>query len=107
MRRATCRATFLRLVEIVGARRSGAPMRERIPITSMRQDAAHDRVLTSLAGAQLVSAEEDSLIVAHRVARDGVAASPKLAGGRRRGRARDEFARECGEHVVGGGWAPG
>jgi len=60
--RATCRATFLRLVEISA---DGAPMRRRIPITPMRQDAAHDRVLTSLARARLVSAEEDSLIVAH------------------------------------------
>jgi DNA-binding SARP family transcriptional activator/DNA-binding beta-propeller fold protein YncE len=60
--RATCRATFLRLVEI-GA--DGAPMRRRIPITPMRRDAAHDQVLTSLARARLVSAEEDSLIVAH------------------------------------------
>ena len=60
--RATCRATFLRLVEISA---DGAPMRRRIPIAPMRQDAAHDRVLTSLARARLVSAEEDSLIVAH------------------------------------------
>lgn len=60
--RATCRATFLRLVEISA---DGAPTRRRIPITPMRQDAAHDRVLTSLARARLVSAEEDSLIVAH------------------------------------------
>ncbi|MDQ0575801.1 nSTAND1 domain-containing NTPase [Agromyces albus] len=60
--RATCRATFLRLVEISA---DGAPMRRRIPITPMRQDAAHDRVLTSLARARLVSADEDSLIVAH------------------------------------------
>ena len=60
--RATCRATFLRLVEISA---DGSPMRRRIPITPMRQDAAHDRVLTSLARARLVSAEEDSLIVAH------------------------------------------
>lgn len=60
--RATCRATFLRLVEISA---DGAPMRRRIPITPMRQDAAHDRLLTSLARARLVSAEEDSLVVAH------------------------------------------
>lgn len=60
--RATCRATFLRLVEMSA---DGAPMRRRIPITPMRQDAAHDRVLTSLARARLVSAEEDSLVVAH------------------------------------------
>jgi DNA-binding SARP family transcriptional activator/DNA-binding beta-propeller fold protein YncE len=60
--RETCRATFLRLVEISA---DGAPMRRRIPITPMRRDAAHDRVLTSLARARLVSAEEDSLIVAH------------------------------------------
>ena len=60
--RATCRATFLRLVEI-GT--DGAPMRRRIPITPMRRDPAHDLVLTSLARARLVSAEEDSLIVAH------------------------------------------
>ncbi|MGW4930931.1 nSTAND1 domain-containing NTPase [Agromyces sp. NPDC004153] len=60
--RATCRSTFLRLVEI-GA--DGAPMRRRIPIRPMRQDAAHERVLASLASARLVSAEEDSLVVAH------------------------------------------
>ncbi|MFE5672043.1 BTAD domain-containing putative transcriptional regulator [Agromyces sp. NPDC056523] len=60
--RATCRSTFLRLVEI-GA--DGAPMRRRIPIRPMRKDLAHDRVLTSLAGARLVSTEEDSLVVAH------------------------------------------
>ncbi|GAA1061061.1 hypothetical protein GCM10009573_24880 [Agromyces bracchium] len=60
--RATCRSTFLRLVEI-GA--DGAPMRRRIPIRPMRQDAAHDRLLTRLATARLVSAEEDSLVVAH------------------------------------------
>jgi DNA-binding SARP family transcriptional activator/outer membrane protein assembly factor BamB len=60
--RATCRSTFLRLVEI-GA--DGAPMRRRIPIRPMRKDVAHDRVLTSLAGARLVSTEEDSLVVAH------------------------------------------
>ncbi|MFE6255815.1 BTAD domain-containing putative transcriptional regulator [Agromyces sp. NPDC057865] len=60
--RATCRSTFLRLVEI-GA--DGAPMRRRIPIRPMRQDAAHERVLASLAGARLVSAEENSLVVAH------------------------------------------
>lgn len=60
--RATCRSTFLRLVEI-GA--DGAPMRRRIPIRPMRKDVAHDRVITSLAGARLVSTEEDSLVVAH------------------------------------------
>lgn len=60
--RATCRSTFLRLVAI-GA--DGAPMRRRIPIRPMRKDLAHDRVLTSLAGARLVSTEEDSLVVAH------------------------------------------
>lgn len=60
--RATCRAMFLRLVEMSA---DGAPMRRRIPITPMRQDAAHDRLLTSLARARLVSAEEDSLVVAH------------------------------------------
>lgn len=60
--RATCRATFLRLVEMSA---DGAPMRRRIPIMPMRQDAAHDRLLTSLARARLVSAEEDSLVVAH------------------------------------------
>ena len=60
--RATCRSTFLRLVEIGP---DGAPMRRRIPIRPMRKDIAHDRVLTSLAGARLVSTEEDSLVVAH------------------------------------------
>ncbi|GAA1061065.1 nSTAND1 domain-containing NTPase [Agromyces bracchium] len=60
--RSTCRTTFLRLVEI-GA--DGAPMRRRIPIRPMRQDAAHERVLATLASARLVSAEEDSLVVAH------------------------------------------
>ncbi|GAA1818019.1 BTAD domain-containing putative transcriptional regulator [Agromyces neolithicus] len=60
--RSTCRSTFLRLVEI-GA--DGVPMRRRIPIRPMRQDAAHERVLASLASARLVSAEEDSLVVAH------------------------------------------
>lgn len=60
--RATCRSTFLRLVAI-GA--DGAAVRRRIPIQPMRQDAAHERVLASLASARLVSAEEDSLVVAH------------------------------------------
>lgn len=60
--RATCRSTFLRLV-VIGA--DGAPMRRRIPIRPMRSDLAHDRVLTSLARARLVSTEEDSLVVAH------------------------------------------
>ncbi|HET6673058.1 MAG TPA: BTAD domain-containing putative transcriptional regulator [Agromyces sp.] len=60
--REICRSTFLRLVEI-GA--DGAPMRRRIPLKPLRADAAHDSVLTGLARARLVSAEEDSLIVAH------------------------------------------
>jgi DNA-binding SARP family transcriptional activator len=60
--RATVRSTFLRLVEI-GA--DGAPIRRRIPINPLRQDAAHERVLASLASARLVSAEEESLVVAH------------------------------------------
>ncbi|MFE6967591.1 BTAD domain-containing putative transcriptional regulator [Agromyces sp. NPDC057679] len=60
--RSTCRSTFLRLVEI-GT--DGAPMRRRVPIRLMRQDAAHERVLTSLASARLVTAEEESLVVAH------------------------------------------
>ncbi|MFE5671530.1 BTAD domain-containing putative transcriptional regulator [Agromyces sp. NPDC056523] len=57
-----CRSTFLRLVEI-GA--DGAPMRRRVGLAPLREDEAHDRVLTILARSRLVSVEEDSLIVAH------------------------------------------
>ena len=57
-----CRSTFLRLVEISA---DGAPMRRRISLKPLRADAAHDQLLTSLARARLVSAEEDSLMVAH------------------------------------------
>lgn len=57
-----CRSTFLRLVEI-GA--DGAPMRRRVSLAPLREDGAHDRVLTILAQSRLVSTEEDSLIVAH------------------------------------------
>ena len=57
-----CRSTLLRLVEI-GT--DGAPMRRRISLTPLRDDAAHDRVLSALAQARLVSVEEDTLVIAH------------------------------------------
>ncbi|MET0976043.1 MAG: WD40 repeat domain-containing protein [Leifsonia sp.] len=60
--REICRATLLRLIEIGS---DGAPMRRRIPIRSLRDDPAHAQVLTSLEDARLISAEQDSVVVAH------------------------------------------
>ena len=57
-----CRSTFLRLVEM-GT--DGAPMRRRISLTPLRDDAAHDRVLSALTQSRLVSVEEDTLVIAH------------------------------------------
>ncbi|RZU64633.1 DNA-binding SARP family transcriptional activator [Microterricola gilva] len=57
-----CRATLLRLVEIGS---DGAPMRRRIRIEPLRKDAIHEQVLIGLERARLVSAEEDTLVVAH------------------------------------------
>lgn len=57
-----CRSTLLRLVEI-GT--DGAPMRRRISLTPLRDDAAHDRVLSALTQARLVTVEEDTLAIAH------------------------------------------
>ena len=57
-----CRSTLLRLVEI-GT--DGGPMRRRISLKPLRDDPAHDRVLSALAQARLVSVEEDTLVIAH------------------------------------------
>lgn len=57
-----CRSTLLRLVEI-GA--DGAPIRRRISLSPLRDDAAHDRVLSALTQARLVTVEEDTLAIAH------------------------------------------
>ncbi len=69
-----CRSTMLRLVE-VGA--DGSAIRRRVPLKPLRADQAHDLVLMSLARARLVSAEEDSVVIAHESL---AIAWPRLAG---------------------------
>ena len=60
--RVTCRSLLLRLVALGP---DGSPVRRRVPSKPLRADAARDEVLTMLARSRLVSAEADSIEVAH------------------------------------------
>ncbi|SDS10401.1 DNA-binding transcriptional activator of the SARP family [Agromyces flavus] len=60
--RATCRRLLLRLVALAP---DGSPIRRRVPSKPLRADASRDQVLSMLARSRLVSAEADSVEVAH------------------------------------------
>ena len=60
--RVTCRQLLLRLVALAP---DGSPIRRRVPSKALRADAAREQVLSMLARSRLVSAEADSVEVAH------------------------------------------
>ncbi|GAA1061057.1 nSTAND1 domain-containing NTPase [Agromyces bracchium] len=60
--RVTCRRLLLRLVALAP---DGSPVRRRVPSRPLRADASREQVLSMLAGSRLVSAEADSVEVAH------------------------------------------
>ncbi|GGI47381.1 DNA-binding SARP family transcriptional activator [Agromyces flavus] len=60
--RALCRSVLMRLVALAP---DGSPVRRRAAAKPLRADAARDEVLAMLAGSRLVSAEADSVAVAH------------------------------------------
>lgn len=60
--RALCRSVLLRLVALAP---DGSPVRRRVPSRPLRSDAARSEVLTLLSRSRLVSAEADSVEVAH------------------------------------------
>ncbi|WP_173924345.1 BTAD domain-containing putative transcriptional regulator [Agromyces sp. Marseille-P2726] len=60
--REVCRSLLLRLMALAP---DGSPIRRRVSSKPLRTDAARDEVLTMLARSRLVSAEADSVEVAH------------------------------------------
>jgi len=60
--RVTCRRLLLRLVALGP---DGSPVRRRVPSRSLRADASREQVLSMLVRSRLVSAEADSVEVAH------------------------------------------
>ncbi|WP_160423606.1 BTAD domain-containing putative transcriptional regulator [Agromyces seonyuensis] len=60
--RHVCRAMFLRLI---APSEDGAPVRRRVPLTTLQTDDAHARVLALLTAHRLVSTGEDVVDVAH------------------------------------------
>lgn len=60
--RVTCRWLLVRLVALGP---DGSPVRRRVPSKSLRADASREQVLSMLARSRLVSAEADSIEVAH------------------------------------------
>ena len=60
--RVTCRRLLLRLVALGP---DGRPVRRRVPSKPLRADASRDQVLSMLTRSRLVSAEDDSVEVAH------------------------------------------
>ncbi|MFC9920113.1 nSTAND1 domain-containing NTPase [Agromyces binzhouensis] len=60
--RALCRSVLLRLVALAP---DGTPVRRRVPSRPLRSDAARDDVLTLLSRDRLISAEAESVEVAH------------------------------------------
>jgi DNA-binding beta-propeller fold protein YncE len=60
--RVTCRRLLLRLVALGP---DGSPVRRRVPSKSLRADASREQVLSMLVRSRLVSAEADSVEVAH------------------------------------------
>lgn len=72
--RALCRSTLLRLVSLSP---DGSPIRRTLPVKSLHDDAARDRVLAMLEAARLVSADETTIVVSHEALAD---AWPRLRG---------------------------
>ena len=72
--RALCRSTLLRLVSLGP---DGSPVRRTLPVKSLHDDAARDRVLAMLEAARLVSADETTIVVSHEALAD---AWPRLRG---------------------------
>ncbi|MFE5672045.1 BTAD domain-containing putative transcriptional regulator [Agromyces sp. NPDC056523] len=60
--RVTCRHLLLRIVALAP---DGSPIRRRVPSKALRADASREQVLSMLARSRLVTAEADSVQVAH------------------------------------------
>ena len=60
--RALCRSVLMRLI---GLSPEGNPVRRRVPAKPLQADAAREHVLAMLASSRLVSAEADTIAVAH------------------------------------------